>query len=281
MNEQESNILMRHRDAMMRWEIFRYRLATISVIFIGSAAVLLAVYAFSASKEIQWQVVTLAAIGALCFALPFFKKIDLKKDGGGAEFGSPLEQIRAMLEEQDKKAEAARTEMQKQTNQQVGQLAAQLEERQVSASSAKVQADKTIPKEPTLRDIEQTLPSVTNPEDQQAGRFGGKEENNGRRIVARTRKSAVNKDWVIVDLRVESTDGTPLKGRYVYFFVHETFSPDAYRIATDKSGNAAEIELSTYGAFTAGAVADQGKTKLEIDLATSKSLDAPSWWRKR
>ena len=223
--------------------------------------------------------------GLLCFALPFFRKVDLKKDGGGFETGSPLEELKKFIKEQETKSEAARTELFKQTQQQVGALSAQFEqstENWQTAPPVKTKGRKALKatnEEPTLADIKRLLPPVKVSDDQQKGRFDGKEEANGRRIEARVKPSAINKDWLSLTLRVQSIDGKPLAGAYVYFFLHETFTPDTFRVPIDKSGKFAELEISTYGAFTVGAIADRGKTKLEIDLATSKSVEAPQWWR--
>jgi hypothetical protein len=123
------------------------------------------------------------------------------------------------------------------------------------------------------------LPTVTN--DEQKGRFGGNEESAGRRLIASVKPSAINKDWLTTVLRVATTNGKPLEGAFVYFFVHESFNPNEFRAAVDKSGMFAELKLLSYGAFTVGAVADRGRTKLELDLATSRSFDAPEWWRKK
>ena len=268
---------------VLRWEILRFKIATISVIVVGLCASLLTAYLLYSGRPVEWQTVVIAVIAAVCFALPLFKKVDVKKDGGGAEFGSPLEQIKALIAEEQKKAEAARTEAFNQTSQQVGALATKLEEFAAAEFEGpphlKAQKE-TRPAEPTLAQIKRRLPPPTVTNDEQKGRFGGREEVDGRRLIARVKPSAINKEWLTTTLRVESTNGKPLEGAFVYFFVHESFNPNAFRVAVDKSGEFAELEVLSYGAYTVGAVADRGRAMLELDLATSRSFDAPDWWRK-
>lgn len=67
-------------------------------------------------------------------------------------------------------------------------------------------------------------------------------------------------------LRVEPTDPTnfPLTDR-VTFHLHPTFAKPVIEVRPTDS--VAEINLVAYGAFTVGAEADSGKTKLEYDIA--------------
>ena len=79
-------------------------------------------------------------------------------------------------------------------------------------------------------------------------------------------------------MKVKSTNkNNPLKGD-VYFYLHPTFPKMRMRVPADGK-NEVETIVSAYGAFTVGAVVDNGQTKLELDLATLP--DAPPEFRKR
>lgn len=111
-----------------------------------------------------------------------------------------------------------------------------------------------------------TLPPVTNFDDPQKGRFGGKAENNFRALRAQVLPSHIP-DFYSVTIRVESTDPAnhPLD-KDVTFYLHDTFSPSVYSVSP-KDNKALDDEILSYGAFTVGAIADDGKTFLELDLA--------------
>jgi hypothetical protein len=114
--------------------------------------------------------------------------------------------------------------------------------------------------------------------DPHKGRWGGQPTDNGRELRATVRPAEDDLDriWFDVDLEVRSTDpvNRPLVG-VVTFFLHPSFSPDV-RTATPVD-NAAVLTLRSLGAFTVGAVADDGATRLELDLAELPS--APEAFR--
>jgi hypothetical protein len=84
-------------------------------------------------------------------------------------------------------------------------------------------------------------------------------------------------DYCQVRLTVRSTaPSKPLQGE-VTFFLHDTF-PEPVQTVTATNGEAV-LEIASWGAFTVGAVADGGDTKLELDLSTLS--DAPAEWRNR
>lgn len=101
--------------------------------------------------------------------------------------------------------------------------------------------------------------------------FGGKAENNHRRLSATVVPSKGDPDWFRVRLSVESTDpiNFPLTGR-VRFFLHDTFANDkpVVKVINGRAG----LRLGAYGAFTVGMLADDGATRLELDLADDDSF---------
>lgn len=120
-------------------------------------------------------------------------------------------------------------------------------------------------------------PSHTlDPEDPQKGRWGSRPERSFRRLSARV--SALDDGWFLVRLQVASTDPAkhPLSGK-VRFHLHDTFPMPSPELAVAKG--VATLELRVYGAFTVGAEADDGATRLELDLATLE--DAPQEFRER
>jgi hypothetical protein len=125
------------------------------------------------------------------------------------------------------------------------------------------------------------LGPITNPDDPQKGRFGGKKENNGRRLSAKVEPSKDDPGYYNVTIWVESTDPLrPLSGD-VIFYLHDSFRPSVYTIKPDEftDGKALDDEIVSYGAFTAGVVTDNGQTLLELDLAEDKSF--PKEFRER
>jgi hypothetical protein len=62
----------------------------------------------------------------------------------------------------------------------------------------------------------------------------------------------------------------PLTGT-VTFYLHDTFDQPVQRVKVNKNG-VARLVVYAYGAFTVGAVADGGKTLLELDLAEDEGF---------
>lgn len=131
-----------------------------------------------------------------------------------------------------------------------------------------------------------TLPSVQNPDDPQKGRFGGQAERNNRKLDASVERTS-DPDWFRFWVWVESTDkeNNPLTGDVV-FYLHDSFSPSIYIIKPHEfsADGRAGIRLSrggliSYGAFTVGAVADNGATSLELDLSQDQRF--PKEFRER
>jgi hypothetical protein len=65
--------------------------------------------------------------------------------------------------------------------------------------------------------------------------------------------------------------------RNVVFHLHPTFRASVKTVKVRESK--ATLRLSAWGAFTVGAIADEGATRLELDLATLP--DAPKEFRER
>lgn len=101
-------------------------------------------------------------------------------------------------------------------------------------------------------------------DDPQKGKWGGKQDSNGRRITA-TILPLTGNDLYKIFLQVVSTDKSkPLKG-FVRFHLHPTF-PNAKPLVK-VIDNEANLELIAWGSFTVGAEADEGQTRLELNLA--------------
>jgi hypothetical protein len=121
------------------------------------------------------------------------------------------------------------------------------------------------------------LPNDSN--DPWKGRFGGKSVSNQRQLTAKVEPIPGNPDLYSVRLTVSSTDPdiNPLRG-VVQFFLHPTFNNDKPIISVGPTGRA-ELNLTAWGAFTVGALTDNGKTRLELDLAELEG--APAQFRSR
>jgi hypothetical protein len=108
-------------------------------------------------------------------------------------------------------------------------------------------------------------PSVDS-DDPNKGQFGGLPEKNDRKLTATIEPIAGPKSSACrVNIRVLSTDpARPLIGK-VKLHLHPTFGQRrSYEI--EAKGGVAEENIRSYGAFTIGAEADDGKTRLELDL---------------
>lgn len=116
------------------------------------------------------------------------------------------------------------------------------------------------------------------PDDPWKGAFGGKSEDNGRRLEATIAPMASRDGVCRVELRVLSVaPGKPLSGE-VTFFLHPTFKNDQVVVKVDEERHIAKLTLAAWGAFTVGALADNGYTKLELDLADDPN--APVWFKE-
>jgi len=101
------------------------------------------------------------------------------------------------------------------------------------------------------------------PEDPQKGKWG-KSIANGREVRATVRE--LEPGWFESTIAVHSTRShKPLKGE-VFFHLHPTIIPPI-RSAKAVRGTA-KVKVESYGAYTVGVEADDGKTRLELDLAT-------------
>ncbi len=116
--------------------------------------------------------------------------------------------------------------------------------------------------------------SPVDPNDPQKGQWGGQAVANGRGL--RAAMTDHKKRWVSFDLIVEATDERPLTGEVV-FHLHPSFDRSVRRLQAVKG--VARLGLTSYGAFTVGVSADDGRTRLELDL--SRQSDLPLDWRRR
>lgn len=116
-------------------------------------------------------------------------------------------------------------------------------------------------------------------DDQWKGRFGGKSFNNDRQLNAEVKPILGASGIYKIRLTVKSQhpDTNPLTGA-VQFFLHRTFT-DPQPVKLVGPNGVAELNLKAWGAFTVGALADEGQTKLELDL--SELPDAPAEFRSR
>jgi len=134
-------------------------------------------------------------------------------------------------------------------------------------------------------EVDKKLLEVTNgiqpgdPNDPWKGRFGGNNANNDRELTAQVSPIAGRAGLYAIQLLVKSlhADTNPLKGA-VQFFLHPTFNDETPVVSVGPNGTA-ELSLKAWGAFTVGAVADDGATKLELDL--SQLASAPADFKSR
>lgn len=115
-------------------------------------------------------------------------------------------------------------------------------------------------------------------DDPQKGQWGGKRKDNDREIKAELIPIDDDDDWYRIKLTVSSTSPSkPLSGR-VKFHLHPTFKPRVREVPV--VNGIAEETVIAWGAFTIGAEADNGETRLEIDLA-DKDIKASDKFKSR
>jgi hypothetical protein len=115
------------------------------------------------------------------------------------------------------------------------------------------------------------------PDDPRKGMFGGLATSSGRTLSAIVRAIPGSREWFEVRLDVAGNDDAPRLTSAVTFYLHPTFRPDV--IEAEPEDGHAEVVLTSYGAFTVGAVTDDGMTMLELCLANL--ADAPKEFRDR
>lgn len=172
-----------------------------------------------------------------------------KFKGFGIEFEKEVEQLKEDVEDVKKNVEGVEAA--------VGGL-----EREIGPGSKSGNAGASLVR-PGIVNTE----GVTNPDDPNKGRFGKSAEANFRKITATITPAAGPKSSRCeVRVKVQSTDpeNHPLKGK-VTLHLHPTFGKWT-KYDLDVRGGLAEDKLISYGAFTIGAEADGGETRLELDL---------------
>ena len=115
--------------------------------------------------------------------------------------------------------------------------------------------------------LQQGLEANKKIDDPQKMQWGGKTINNERQISATVRE--LTRSLYRIKCKITSTNpaGNPLtEGELVLFALHNTYGVAPFRLIKVENG-CAELDIYSYGSFTIGAFADNGKTELEIDLA--------------
>ena len=115
---------------------------------------------------------------------------------------------------------------------------------------------------------------LVNKEDPNKGQFGGTPTRNGRVLRCSTPTPSDVPGWFVFTLTVGPDGAAPPVQGPVVFHLHDTFSPNV--IPVDPVGGGATLDLTSYGAFTVGAILADG-TKLELDLASL--AEAPQEFR--
>lgn len=129
--------------------------------------------------------------------------------------------------------------------------------------------------------LEEGPSTATAPEDSQdlnKGRFGGSSTSNGLILAADVSESDIRSGWFRIDLRVEPKARRVLD-HPVQFYLHESFDEaDRVQVVNPTDG-IARLTAMAWGAFTVGAVTDEGKTRLELDLSQDRRY--PALFRQR
>jgi len=138
-------------------------------------------------------------------------------------------------------------------------------------------AEPASPFDAAIRKILDQMREPRHPADPTKGLFGGNASVSApfpRTLSAKVKAVPGAGEWFEIDLLVTSGEH-PLEGDVVVF-THPTF-PEPYEKVRAVNGEA-RLQLFAYGAFTVGVLADDGRTSLELDLATLP--DAPRAFRE-
>ena len=120
----------------------------------------------------------------------------------------------------------------------------------------------------------ETLAPASDREDVMPGTYGASPSANGRRLQASVTRLG-SSELAKVRLKVSPEQGArPLSGT-VTFHLHPTFAPQNHPTVPVNVHGRAELEITSYGAFIAGASTDEGATGLEIDLAKAPGAFKP------
>lgn len=111
--------------------------------------------------------------------------------------------------------------------------------------------------------------------DPNKGRFGGKPVVDGWSLALARHREDERNGWMELTLTVTAPDGGPGPTPRVRMHLHPTFPEKVVPVPLTRGrGN---VTLLCFGAFTVGVDIDDGRVRLELDLAEEKSL--PAWFR--
>ncbi|WP_223608827.1 YEATS-associated helix-containing protein [Chryseobacterium sp. OSA05B] len=119
------------------------------------------------------------------------------------------------------------------------------------------------------------LPPITHSNDPQKGRFGGKSRVNGKSLTADYDHSNLPGVLNLI-IKVSSVEGD--LNSDVYLFLHNSFAKSIIHLEGNGK-KVVEYKIPAYGAFTIGAITDNGNTHLELDL--EKLENFPEDFRNR
>jgi hypothetical protein len=126
--------------------------------------------------------------------------------------------------------------------------------------------------------VGRTLPTkpVKVPDDPQKNRWGGKQENNGRKISAKVSKNNWQNLFDVV-INVSNIDNTSIT-EPVAIFIHDSYqiTDNVVYVMPDAKG-VDELSLLAYEAFTVGALFADG-TELELDLNVQEGYPVDFYW---
>ncbi|MCT2563001.1 YEATS-associated helix-containing protein [Chryseobacterium herbae] len=119
------------------------------------------------------------------------------------------------------------------------------------------------------------LPPITHSNDPQKGRFGGRSSTNGKTLSVDYSQSNLPG---VLNLTIKVSSAEVDLNSDVYLFLHNSFAKSIIHL--DGNGKKeVEYKIPAYGAFTIGAMADNGNTLLELDLSELKNF--PEDFRNR
>lgn len=240
----------------------------------GALAILVALVMAFEGIELSPTLGALLALGILLIALPYLPQMKIGVGPGGVTLETLKDEIK---------------EIQTEVRGDKASLSALLN--RVAAADEVVPAALPAPEAPPVIETEAPAPAAPGPsslapprpmpprseEDPLRGQFGGSASARDR-ILSATIAQISGTNLGRIALKVTATGGVPLSGS-VTFHLHPTFVPNNIVTVPVDSAGEARLEITSYGAFTVGAVADNGATQLELNLVDAEGSFEP--WRSR
>jgi hypothetical protein len=233
------------------------RLGPVGFVLIGAALVLYGLHVFKVIDErIGDDLLIIGGAGAAFLIIanigPLIQSFKLSKDGWELNLNGALN-----------------ADIQRLTAK-IGELEIKVDEccgeKVAAATSSRTKRVAAVIAAPEVEPPYKSRP-VVDPQDKNAGRFGGSDQASGFRLTVSFEGGG---DWATINLAVvaDATVGELLAGESVEFHLHETFPTPIMR--RPLRNGTATLSVTVWGGFTVGVWIPSRAVELELNLATAR-----------